>query len=77
MANNYPVAEVLANMEEQIAKGAECYIKYDCELCGLRQMSEEPNTWHPAGYICCECGHLTKPEEINFMVVISLKGDGS
>lgn len=71
---DYPVEEVLANMERQIAKGATCYVKYTCVSCGSRQCSEEPNTWRPAGYECSECGHLTVPTGINFLVVFGIPG---
>lgn len=71
MANDYPVEEVLANMEKQAANGALCYVKYTCEGCGARQTSEEANTWHADGYECEACGHLTKPTKINFMLVLA------
>lgn len=65
---DYPVPEMLASMEKVIAGGGDCYVKYNCEGCGSRQCSEEANTWHQDGYVCSECGHLTKPELIGFMV---------
>lgn len=67
--NNFPVAEVLANMERMARDGALCYVKYTCVGCGSRQTSDEANTWRQDGYVCSECNHLTKPTEINFMMV--------
>lgn len=67
--SDYPVAEVLANMEAQANQGALCYVKYTCEGCQQRQTSDEANTWRQDGYICSECGHLTKPTMINFLLI--------
>ena len=66
---DYPVIEVLANMEAQAKKGHLCYVKYTCEGCGSRQTSAEANTWHSEGYICEECKTLTKPKGINFLLM--------
>lgn len=70
---DYPIAEVLANMERLIASGHECYVKFTCEKCGSRQTSDEPNVYHPTGYTCEECGHLTVPKGINFLAILKLK----
>ena len=68
-ARNYPVAEVIKNMERMAAEGGECYVKYTCSGCGSRQTSDEANTWRVDGYECSECELLNKPTEINFMLV--------
>jgi predicted RNA-binding Zn-ribbon protein involved in translation (DUF1610 family) len=66
---DYPVHEVLKNIERLAREGHQCYVKFTCESCGARQTAEDANTWHPAGYHCEECGHLTIPQMINFMFV--------
>lgn len=71
--NDYPVKEVLANIEEKAKEGWECFIKFTCSKCKSRQTASD-NTWHPAGYTCEECGHLTVPTGINFLAVKKLKG---
>ncbi len=66
---DYPVEEMLKEMEKWAAMGAECYVKFTCESCGSRQTASDANSWHPVGYTCEECGHLTVPKAINFMLV--------
>ena len=66
---DHPVEEVLANMSKLALTGAKCYVKYTCGKCGSRQTSDEANTWHVDGYICEECGFLTRPTGINFLMV--------
>ena len=66
---DYPIEEVLANIEKKAAQGFLCFVKYTCEGCGARNTSDEPNTFHAEGYICQGCGHLTVPTGINFLLV--------
>lgn len=65
--HDYPVAEVMENMERLAEAGFFCYVKYNCS-CGSRQTSDEANTWRKDGYICSECGVLNKPDRINFLL---------
>lgn len=73
---DYPVEEVLKNMEHWASKGALCFIKYTCVTCGSRQTSDEANTWRKDGYICSECGGLTVPKGINFMLALAPSANG-
>lgn len=66
-----PVPEALAKIEKLIGQGALCWVKFTCDHCGSRQTSDTPNTWATAGYTCEECGKLTIPERIGFMLAFS------
>ena len=66
---DYPIDEVLANIEKQAAQGFLCFVKYTCEGCGNRNTATDPNVFHPEGYICQTCHHLTIPKGINFLLV--------
>lgn len=66
---DYPVEEVLKNIERLAAEGALCYVKWTCQGCGARCTANEPNTFHKGGYRHEECGYLTIPNGINFLLV--------
>jgi len=58
------LGEIIAQMNELIARGAECYFKFTCASCGVRQTSETPNAIHLHGYKCEECGNITTLNDI-------------
>lgn len=66
---DYPIEEVLANIEKQAALGFLCFVKYTCDGCGARNTSDEPNTFCTKGYVCQSCQHLTVPQGINFLLI--------
>ena len=74
--SDYPIDEVLRNMERLARQGAECYVKFTCFGCGSRQTSDTPNVYSTGGYTCEECRVLTIPTGINFLLVWpTSKGD--
>ena len=67
--SDYPIEEVLDNIEKKAAQGFLCFVKYTCKGCGARNTSTEPNVFHSEGYVCQTCCHLTIPTAINFLLV--------
>jgi hypothetical protein len=75
--NNYPPAMIASDMEKQIQRGAECYMKWTCGRCGQRVTSIVPNrvflfAMHD------DCGFVTDIEQAgcNFLAILSLGTSG-
>lgn len=69
---DYPIEEVIKNMERLIASGHTCWVKFTCVHCGSRQTDAIPNRYCLGGYTCEECGKVTHPTAINFMAVLKI-----
>lgn len=66
-----PQDEIIKKCEIVMAKGGITFIKFNCEHCGSRQTSMEPNILHTGGYYCEECGMLNHPKKYGMVAVFT------
>jgi len=68
------VAELLERVERLINIGYSVHVKFTCQNCHSRQVSNTQNGLHTGGYTCEECGQLTHPKRYGFMLVAPFVG---
>lgn len=70
--NDYPLEEIAAAAEKEIAAGKTVYQKWTCKACGERVTMGEPNVFFTTGrHDECpvEDGYLTELAGCNYMVI--------
>ena len=73
--NDYPLDDIAASMQKQIARGAVCYQKWTCANCGERVTGNTPDKVFTQGYHE-DCGYTTDltTRGCNFMFILSAGG---
>ena len=72
--NALPTSELLPMMDKLIEQGFNVFVKWTCPNCGERVTSLDANTFHTAGYMHDECGHLYTGDEFGIMLHLDFGG---